>query len=349
MGLLGKIGTVVRHATKRFGIEIAMDLGTANTLVYVKGVGIVVNEPSLVALDSRTNRVVAIGRDAQEFVGRAPASVLLTRPLKDGVIADFVASMTMIKGFLQKAFVPRLWINSRLVIAIPSGTTQVERRAVREAAYEAGAGSVHLIEEPMAAALGAGLDVGNPAGLMIVDIGGGTTEVAIISSSAIMYCESIRVAGDEMDEAILAYLSRNMRLEIAPSAAEAIKVRIGCAVPPEQEERMVVTGKQIGGGGLRTVEVSSSQMSEALEAPVDVILDTIGRAIENTPPTLLADIQEQGMVLTGGGALLHGLDSLIRRISGIRAQRADDPFTAVVLGCGMALEDHGRWPGILTS
>ncbi len=268
------------------------------------------------------------------------------RPLKDGVIADFDAAMAMVKGFLGKAFTPRFWLNPRIVIGVPSGITQVERRAVKDSAYQAGARHIFLMEEPMAAALGSGLDVDMPVGNMVVDIGGGTTEVAIISLCATAYCESIRVAGDEMDEAILRYLQKNMHIEVTPELAEEIKIRIGRADKSGSVNKMPVTGKELGKGGPRTVEVTSNHVAEALEEPVDAILDTIRRALENASPALLADVKERGMILSGGGALLSGLDQLVYKMMGIRAYMADDPLAAVVRGCGMALEDLPRWERI---
>jgi rod shape-determining protein MreB len=327
-------------------VDLAMDLGTANTLIYVKGKGIIVNEPSVVALEVRTNKVAAIGRTARQFLGRTPAHLRAERPMKDGVIADFDAAMAMIRGFLEKAFTPRLWINPRVVIGVPSGITQVEKKAVRDSAYQAGAKQIFLLEEPMATALGAGLDVDMPVGNMVVDIGGGTTEVAIISLSATAYCESIRVAGDEMDDAIVRYLHRTMRVEITPELAEEIKIRVGSAWRHGTERKMSITGKEVGKGGPRTVEVTSSHVAEALEEPVDIILETIRRALENAPPALLADVKERGLILSGGGGLLSGLDSLIHKMTGIRAYTADDPLTTVVRGCGMAIENLPRWERI---
>ena len=302
----------------RLRVDLAMDLGTANTLIYVKGQGIIVNEPSVVAIDTRTNKTVAIGRTARQFLGRTPPYLRAERPLKDGVIADFDAAMAMVKGFMEKAFTPRLWLSPRIVIGVPSGITQVEKRAVKDSAYQAGARQIFLIEEPMAAALGAGLDVDMPVGNMVVDIGGGTTEVAIIALCATAYCESIRVAGDEMDDSIVRYLQRNMHIEVTPELAEDIKIRIGCAAKTGPEKKMPVTGKELARGGPRTVEVTSRHVAEALEEPVDAILDTIRRALETAPPALLADVKERGLILSGGGSLLSGLDQLIYKMTGIR-------------------------------
>jgi len=343
---LGKVISVLR-GLRRPGIDLAMDLGTANTLIYLKEKGIVVNEPSVVAIDTRNKKTVAVRREAREFLGRAAKHILAARPLKDGVIADFDAAMAMIRGFLARVFKPRFWLHPRIVIGVPSGITKVEKRAIKDSAYEAGAREIFLLEEPMAAAMGVGLDVERPLGNMVVDIGGGTTEVAVISLYGTVYCESIRVAGDEMDEAIALYLQRQMHLEISLARAEEIKIRIGCAVPEGEDRKMDVTGRQLGDGGPRTVELTSFQMSEALEKPVDEILDTVRRALEKIPPALLADIQERGIILTGGGALLSGLAPLIARMTGMKVSLAEDPLASVVRGCGMAVEDPARWHRVL--
>ncbi len=345
-GRPGKLGRVLDRVGRTLKLDLAMDLGTANTLVYVKGEGIVVNEPSLIALDIHSHETIAIGKQAREYLGRGPAHIKAERPLKDGVIADIDAAMSMIKGFLAKAFTPRFWLRPRIVIGVPSGITQVERRAVKESAYEAGARRVFLVEEPMAAALGAGLDVDLPVGNLIVDIGGGTTEVAVISLCATAYCESIRVAGDEMDEAIVRYLQRNMHLEITTSLAEEIKIRIGCAAKSDGSRTMAVTGKELARGVPRTVTLTASDVSAAVEETVDAILDAVRRALEYAPAALLSDSEERGLVLTGGGALLAGLDSLIYKMTGIPAYLADDPLASVVRGCGMFIEDPVRWKRI---
>ncbi|MDQ7784243.1 MAG: rod shape-determining protein [Desulfomonilaceae bacterium] len=339
----------LRRIGRSFRTDLAMDLGTANTLVYVKGKGIVLNEPSVVAIDTRTKQIVALGRHADRLLGRAPRHIDVLRPLKDGVIADFDAAKAMIRGLLSMAFTLHFWTNPRIVIGIPSGITPVEKRAVTDAAYEAGARRILLVEEPMAAAIGAGLDVDLPIGNMIVDVGGGTTEVAVISLCSTAYSESIRTAGDEMDEAIVRYLQRTMHLEISPRLAADVKIRIGCADIPDKEKVMHVTGKELGKGAVRTAELTSSQICEALEEPVDEILDTIRRAMEDTPPSLLGDVRERGLILTGGGALLTGLDELITKMTGIEAKMADDPLASVVRGCGAAVEDLHRWKRILVS
>lgn len=327
-------------------VDLAMDLGTANTLVYVKGRGIFLNEPSIIAIDTRDNSVIALGREAREYLGRTPPHIKADRPLKDGVIADFDAAEAMIKGFMRKIFKPRFWVNPSIVIGVPSGITQVEKRAVRESAYEAGARHIYLVEEPMAAAMGAGLDVETPKGNMVVDIGGGTTEVAIISMCNTHYCETIKTAGDEMDEAIVRYLQRTMQMEITQASAEDVKLRIGCATEECEQRTLRITGKEMGRGTPKSVELNSTHLSRALEEPVDAILDTIRSALENSPPALLADIEERGIILTGGGALLSGLDRLIFKMMGIRAYVAEDPLACVVLGCGMAMENPNRWSRI---
>ena len=346
MSRSGRFRNLLGRVWKGIGIDLAMDLGTANTLIYLRGKGIVLDEPSVIAVDSRTKETIAIGKKAQEYLGRTPPWIWTGRPLKDGVIADFDSAMAMIKGFLGKVFKPHFWINPRIVIGVPSGITQVEKRAVREAAYEAGARTIHLMEEPMAAAMGTGLDVERPKGNLIVDIGGGTTEVAVISLCATTYCESIRVAGDEMDEAVARYVQKTMHLEISPDMAETVKLSIGCAIPDPDVGSFEVTGKHIGKGGPRTVVLTSKDMSEALTEPVDAILDAIGRALQNSPPALLSDIKGRGIVLTGGGSLLKGLDQLITKMTGIRAYLADDSLKSVVKGCGMAIEDPVRWKRI---
>jgi rod shape-determining protein MreB and related proteins len=345
MGFLSHFPALFRYQNA-LRVDLAMDLGTANTLIYVKGEGIVVNEPSLVAIDTRTQKTVAVGRAAREFLGRAPAHIRAERPLRDGVIADFDAAMAMIQGLLAKAFRPHFWLNPRIAIGIPSGITQVEKRAVKEAAYRSGGRFIRLVEEPMAAAVGAGVDVGRPMGNMVVDIGGGTTEVAIIALGATAYCESLRMAGHEMDQAIVRYFQRHLHLEIAPTLAEQVKIKLGCALPLPGDPTMTVTGKDVGKGGPRTTEVRASLICEALEQPVDAILDAIRRALENVSAALIEDVKSQGLILTGGGALLSGLDRLIEHMSGIRAHIADDPLTSVVRGCGIAIEDPKKWERI---
>jgi rod shape-determining protein MreB len=346
MGFWRKLASIPGLLRGGLRVDLAMDLGTANTLIYVKGEGVVLNEPSAVAIDARSNRTLAVGKEAREYLGRTPPWIKAVRPLKDGVIADFDAAMAMIGGFLAGVFRPRFRLSPRIVIGVPSGITQVEKRAVKDSAYQAGAREVFLVEEPMAAAMGTGMDVEAPAGNAVVDIGGGTTEVAVISLACTTYCESVRVAGDEMDDSIVRFFHRNLHMEITPSIAEKVKIAIGCALPSGRDQSMEVTGKELGRGGPRTVTVNSSQISSAIEEPVDTILDTVKRALEHTPAALLADIKDRGIVLTGGGALLGGLDLLIEQMTGIPVRAAQDPLTSVVLGCGMAIEDLSRWQKI---
>ncbi len=319
--------------------ELAMDLGTANTLVYRKGSGIVLDEPSVVALESRTGLRVALGAEAKSYLGRTPDHIRAVRPLKDGVIADFDAATAMVNGFLERVHKPRFWINPKIIIGVPSGITPVEKRALKEAAYMAGARYIYLMEEPMAAAIGGGLNIYRPRGNMIVDIGGGTTEIAVITLASTAYSESIRIAGDQMDDAVLKYVYKNLHVELTPAQAEEVKIRIGCASADDMDRRITVTGKEVGRGGPRTIEIHSSQVAEALEETVDTILDTIRRALEQVSPALLSDIKDRGILLTGGGALLTGLDKLIQKMTGIETRVAENPLTSVVMGCAIALED----------
>jgi rod shape-determining protein MreB len=346
---VGKLRTLLNRMRKSFRVDLAMDLGTANTLVYVKGEGIILNEPSAVAIDTRSKRTIALGREADRILGHVPPHILVAKPLEDGVIANFDAAGAMIRGFLSRAPRGIFRMNPRIVIGIPSGITPVEKRAVRDSAYQSGVRSIYLVEEPMAAAIGAGLEVDSPSGNMIVDIGGGTTEVAVISLGSTAYCESVRTAGDVMDQAIVRYLQRNMHLEVSPKAAEDIKIRIACADVPGIQRTMSITGKELGIGAVKTVELTSSQMCEALEEPVDEILDTIRRAMEHAPPALLSDIKDRGLVLTGGGSLLNGLDALIAKMTGIKTTMADDPLASVVRGCGLVVEDLDRWKHVFVA
>ncbi|MDY6852936.1 MAG: rod shape-determining protein, partial [Thermodesulfobacteriota bacterium] len=296
-----------------FSKDLAMDLGTANTLIYQKGKGIVLNEPSVVALTADTRKIVAVGQEAKEFLGRTPKKIEAIRPMKDGVIADFNVTQEMIKFFLTKVQGPRRLIRPRIVIGVPTGITQVEKRAVIEAAQMAGAREVHLVDEPMAAAIGAGINVHVPQGRIIVDIGGGTTEVAVISLSAIAYSESIRVAGDETNDAIMRYMQKKHQLLIGENTAEKVKMTIGNAFPPETPAMLDIRGKQMLTGKPQVITVNSDEMREALAEPVQAIIETVRRALEKTPPELSADIYDSGIILAGGGALLQGLDQLIAR------------------------------------
>ena len=327
-----------------FSKDLAIDLGTANTLVYVKGKGIVSNEPSVVAVhrDTRgTKKVIAIGEEAKNMLGKTPGNIMAIRPLKDGVIADFEITEAMLKYFIQKIHNKKSYARPRIVISIPSGITPVERRAVKESAESAGAREVYLIEEPMAAAIGVGLPITEPSGNMIVDIGGGTTEVAVISLSGIVYCNSVRVAGDKIDEAIIQYIKRKYNLLIGERTAEQIKINIGSAYPgPNGEElTLEVIGRDLVGGIPKTLEITSNEIREAISEPVNAIVDAVRVALERTPPELASDIVDKGIVISGGGALLRNLDILIKEVTRLPVIIADNPLTAVAEGTGKALDE----------
>lgn len=322
-----------------FSNDIGIDLGTASTLVYVKGEGIVITEPSVVAINRDTNRVLAVGEEAKRMVGRTPANIVAIRPLKDGVISDFAVTEEMLRYFIGRAHRRRKLVRPRVVIGVPSGITEVERRAVRESAERAGAREIYLIEEPMAAAIGAGLPVQDAGGNLIIDIGGGTTEVAVISLGGIVVSKSVRVAGNEMDEAIITYIKNEYNLMIGERTAEEAKIQIGSAFPMEQEEEMEVRGRDLITGLPRTLRMTSQEVREALSEPVKIIVDTIKMNLEQTPPELSADIVEKGLVLCGGGSLLRGLDKLLLQETGLPIHLVEDPLTCVVLGTGKVLEE----------
>ncbi|MGC9975440.1 MAG: rod shape-determining protein [Syntrophales bacterium] len=326
----------------KFSSDIAIDLGTANTLVYMKGKGIVLNEPSVVAInkDSRgSKKVLAVGSEAKKMLGRTPGNIVAIRPLREGVIADFDITEAMIRHFIQRVYKRGTLIRPRIIISIPSGITQVERRAVREAAESAGAREVYFIEEPMAAAIGAGLPVMEPTSSMVVDIGGGTTEVAVISLGGIVCSKSVRIAGDRMDEEIVQYMKRKYSLLIGERSAEIIKMSIGCAYPDRELRALDVKGRNLVRGIPTIVEINSEEVREAIMEPVNIIVATIRNVLENAPPELAGDIVERGIVLTGGGALLTNLDVLIKAETGLPVVVADDPLSVVARGAGMAL-DH---------
>lgn len=329
---------LLNRAIGLFSKDLAMDLGTANTLIYMKGEGVVLNEPSVVALGRRTGRVIAVGKEAKEFLGRTPQEILAIRPMKDGVIADFEVTSTMIKYFLGKVHNRSRLFRPRLIVAVPTGITQVEKRAVIESAEQAGARQVHLIEEPMAAAIGAGLSIAKPRGHMVVDIGGGTTEVAVISLSAVAYAESVRVAGDEANEAIVRYIQQHHQIAIGENEAERIKLEVGSATPPPEPISIRASGKEILTGIPRSFQVTDQEIREALREPVSVIIESVKRAFEKTPPELSADIYTGGLWLAGGGALLRGLDSLLRNIMHIPVHVEGDPLTTVARGAGLVME-----------
>ncbi len=321
--------------------DLAIDLGTANTLVFVKGKGIVLREPSVVAIrkDARFNKVLSVGKEAKMMLGRTPGNIVAIRPIKDGVIADFEVTEAMLSYFIKKVHNRRAMVHPRIIVSVPSGITQVEKRAVRESAESAGAREVYLIEEPMAAAIGAGLPITEPTANMIVDIGGGTTEVAVISLAGIVYAKSVRVAGDKMDEAILQYIKRNHNLAIGEHSAEVIKTTIGNVMPEEPYDTMEIKGRDLVSGVPKTMTIDSSEIQVAIAEQVDVIVETVKMALELTPPELSADIVDQGIVLTGGGALLINLDKRLNKETGLPIIIADDPLSSVVLGSGQALED----------
>ncbi|MFC1641175.1 rod shape-determining protein [Myxococcota bacterium] len=325
-----------------FSNDLAIDLGTATTLIYVKGKGIVSCEPSVVAVqqDSRGDKkVLAVGREAKDMLGRTPGNIQAIRPLRDGVIADFEITAAMIRYFIHRAHNRRTLVKPRIIICVPFGITEVEKRAVKESAESAGAREVYLIEEPMAAAIGAGLPITEPSGNMVVDIGGGTTEVAVISLAGIVYSQSVRVGGDKMDEAIVAYMKRKYNLAIGEQTAERIKMTIGNAYPLDQQLTMEVKGRDMVAGIPKTVVVNSDEIREALAEPTNAIVEAVLLSLERTPPELAADIVDKGIVLTGGGGLLKGIDVLLREETGLPVMVCDDPISAVVLGSGKAL-DH---------
>ena len=322
-----------------FSRDLAIDLGTANTLVFAKGRGIVVNEPSIVAINKTTNEVEAVGKEAKEMLGRTPGNIVAIRPMKDGVIADFKVTEKMLTYFIHKAHNRKMLVRPRIVIGVPSEITPVEKRAVQDSAYRAKASEVHLVEQAMVAAIGAGLPITEPSGNMIVDIGGGTTDIAVISLSGIVYSRSVRVAGNEMDEAVMHYMKRKFNLLIGERTAEQIKIEIGSAYPLDKSLSMEIKGRNLIEGVPRTVAVEDSEIREALSECVDTIVNAIRVALERTPPELSADISDRGIVLTGGGALLRNLDRRIREETGLPVSIADDPLASVVLGTGKMLSD----------
>jgi len=324
-----------------FSNDLAIDLGTANTLVFVRGKGIVCDEPSVVVIRKDTKKPIAVGAEAKKMLGKTPANIMAIRPMKDGVIADFDATGEMLKYFIAKVHNRRSFVSPRVIIGVPSGITQVEQRAVKDAAQASGAREVYLIEEPMAAAVGVGLPVGEPSGNMIVDIGGGTTDIAVISLDGIVYSKAVRVGGDKMDEELIAYMKRRYNLMIGDRTAEQIKIEIGSAYPSDGDGQceMEIKGRDLISGIPKTITINEDEIREALSEPVNTILDTIKVTLENTPPELAADIVDRGIVLAGGGALLKGLDTYIREETGLPVIVADDPLTAVVKGVGKMLDD----------
>ena len=318
--------------------DIGVDLGTANVLVYVKGKGIVLREPSVVAIDKDSNRVLAIGEEARRMLGRTPGNIVAIRPLREGVIADYDTTESMLRHFIRKVAGKSLFFKPRIMVCIPSGVTTVEKRAVLEAAMQAGARKTYLIEEPLAAALGAGLDIAEPCGAMVVDIGGGTTDVAVLSLGGIVVSESLRIGGDRFDESLVSFVKKEYKIMIGERTAEEMKVQIGTAFPNSRNETMEVRGRDLLSGLPKTVRITSEETREALAEPVALIVQCVKSVLENTPPELASDIMARGIVMTGGGSLLHGLDRLIQEETGIPTYLAEDPLSCVALGTGKALE-----------
>ncbi|MBN2384113.1 rod shape-determining protein [bacterium] len=318
--------------------DLAIDLGTANTLVYVKGKGIVLSEPSIVAVHKATNKVLAVGKEAKEMLGRTPGNIISIKPLKDGVIADFEMTERMLRYFIKKVHNRSHLLRPRIIICVPSGITPVEKKAVVDSGYQAGASEVHLMEEPMAAAIGAGLPVEEPSGNMIVDIGGGTTEVAVISLAGIVYSRSIRIAGNEMDEAIAQYIKRRHNLVIGERTAEMLKMKLGSAVALDEVETLEIKGRDLVVGLPKSIAVSDAELREALDETLSAIVEAVRVALERTPPELSADIVDKGIILAGGGSLIKKLDIRLREETGLPVTLAEDPLSCVVLGAGQVLD-----------
>lgn len=332
-----------------FSRDIGIDLGTANTLVHLKGKGIVVREPSVVAINKKSNDILAVGDSAKEMIGRTPGNIIAIRPMKDGVIADFDITQSMLKYFIKKAFSKGVIGKPRVVICVPSGVTEVEKRAVEEASLAAGAKEAYLIEEPMAAAIGANLPVEEPSGSMVVDIGGGTSEVAVISLGGIVTSKSLRIAGDELDESIVHYVKKEYNLMIGERTAEEIKMTIGAAYPKPKEETMEIRGRDLISGLPKNITITSTEVADALKEPINSIVDSIKYTLEKTPPELAADIMDRGIMLTGGGALLSGLDRLIKGETGMPVTIAENPLDCVVMGSGKVLEEIETLKKVLIS
>jgi len=322
-----------------FSNDLAIDLGTATTLVYVRGRGIVLNEPSVVAIEKKTEKVLAVGAEAKKMLGRTPGNIMAIRPMKEGVIADFEMAEKMLRHFITKAHNRSTFVRPRIIIGVPSRITQVEQRAVRDSAELAGAREVYLIEEPVAAAIGAGLPITEPSGNMVVDIGGGTTDIAVLSLGGIVYSESVKVAGDRMDDAIMNYVKKKYNLLIGDHMAERVKVGIGSAYPFAEKKTMMVKGRDLISGIPRTLVIDDSEIREALYEPISTIVNAIKVALENTPPELAGDIIDCGIVLTGGGSMLWGMDTRLREETGLPIITVDDPLTSVVLGVGKILDE----------
>ncbi len=342
-------GPLMGNSMSFLGRDMAVDLGTANTLVYVRGRGVVLNEPSVVAINTTTSTIVAVGVEAKKMIGRTPGNVVAIRPLKDGVIADFETTERMLRYFIQKVHRRRHFAKPRIVVCVPSGITGVEQRAVKDAGYQAGARKVYIIEEPMAAAIGAGLPVSEPTGNMVVDIGGGTTEVAVISLGGIVTSQSIRVGGDEMDSAIITYVKKEYSLLLGERTAEEIKMTIGSAFPMPDEPHAEIRGRDLVSGLPKTIVVSAEEIRKAIEEPVNQIVDAVKTTLDKTPPELAGDIMDRGIVLTGGGALLRGLDERLKHETGMPIIAIDNPLFSVALGSGKCVEDFEALQQVLVS
>ena len=340
---MGKLGAIfkkgINYILGLFSNDMGIDLGTASTLVYVKGEGVVLSEPSVVAIERGTSKVLAVGDEAKRMLGRTPGNIIAIRPMKDGVIADFEITEAMLRYFIKKVHHRRVLVRPRIVIAIPSGITEVEKRAVKDSAERAGAREVFLVEEPIAAAIGVGLPIQEPVGNMIIDIGGGTTELAVISLSGTVFSKSIRIGGDEMDEAIIEYLKKTYNLMVGERTAEEIKIKIGSAYPLEEEMSMEVKGRDLVAGLPKTVTITSEEIRESLQEPLRAIVEVTKISLERTPPELAADLIDHGIVMAGGGSLLRGLDKLISEETGLPVHIADDPLTAVAEGTGKVLNE----------
>jgi rod shape-determining protein MreB len=336
-------------ANSIIGRDMAVDLGTANTLVYVRGRGVMLNEPSVVAMNAQTREILAVGSEAKRMIGRTPDNITAIRPLRDGVIADFEATEQMLRFFIQRVHRRRYLAKPRLVVCVPSGITPVEQRAVKEAGYQAGARRVYIIEEPMAAAIGAGLPVHEATGNMVVDIGGGTTEVAVISLGGIVTSKSIRTAGDDLDQSIISWMKKEYSLMLGERTAEEIKIALGSAFPLPHEPEAEIRGRDMVSGLPRNVAVSSAEVRQALEEPLHAIIDSVRATLDMTPPELAGDIMDRGLVLTGGGALLRGLDERLRHETGMPVHVADGPLDSVALGAGKCVEEFEALQQVLVS